>query len=64
MFAEDVVESYWTALELRILDAELRQTFLNKSIHFADLRNAAEVALHISHKTRYTGLAECLRHHL
>ena len=64
LFTKHVEEPHRTRLELWILDTELRQSLLDESTHLARLRDAAQVALHISHETRYTSLTESLGHHL
>ena len=64
LLAEDVVETDGAGLELRVLDAELRQAFLNEAAHLAHLRDAAQVALHVGHEAGHAGLAERLGHHL
>ena len=64
LFAEYVKEADGTRLKLRVLNAELWQTLLDKTTHLTDLRDATEVALHVSHKTGYTCLTESLCHHL
>ncbi len=64
LFAEDVVESDGTGLELRVLNAELGHALLDETAHLACLRDAAEVALHISHEAGHACLAERLGHHL
>ena len=64
LFAKDVPESHGARLELRILDAELGTTLLDEARHGACLADAAQVALHVGHEARHTGLAECLGQHL
>ena len=59
-----VEKAHRTALELRILYAELRQALLYEAGKLAYLRDAAEVSLHIGHETGYAGLAESLCQHL
>ena len=43
---------------------ELWQSLLDESTHLTYLRDTAQVAFHVSHKTRYTSLTESLGHHL
>ena len=59
-----VVEAHGACLELRVLDAELRQSLLDESRHLAHLAYSREVALHVGHETRHTGLTKTLGHHL
>ncbi len=64
LLAEDVEETHGAGLELRILQPELRQAFLNEAAHLAHLRDAAEVAFHVGHETGHASLAERFGHHL
>ena len=58
LLAEHVEEADRAALELRILDAEFRQTLLDEPGELAHLADAGEVALHVGHEARDAGLAE------
>ena len=64
LFAEYVEETDGTALELRILDAELRQSLLDETTHLTCLRDAAQVALHVGHETWYASLTKSLGYDL
>ena len=64
LFTKDIPETHGARLELRILDAELDATLLYEARHSTGLADAAQVPLHIGHKARHTGLAECLGQHL
>ena len=64
LFTKDIPETHGARLELRILDAELGATLLYEARHSTGLADAAQVPLHIGHKARHTGLAECLGQHL
>ena len=58
LFAEHVVETSRAACELRGLQAELRQTLLDKSAQAASLADAGQVALHVRHEAGNACLAE------
>ena len=60
LLAVHVEEADRTALELRVLDAEFRQTLLDEAGEFAHLADAGQVALHVGHETGDAGLAESL----
>ena len=64
LFAEHVVETHGTTLELRVLNAELRQALLNEATQLAHLRNTTQVALHVSHEAGNACLTERLCHYL
>ena len=64
LFAIDVEEAHGTGLELRILDAELGQSFLDETAHFSHLGDTREVALHVGHEAGNACLAEGFGHHL
>ena len=60
LFAENIEETDRAVLELRVLDAEFRETFLNETGEFSDLADTGQVAFHIGHEARNAGLAEGL----
>ena len=64
LFPENVEETHGAGLELRVLDAKLRQPLLNEARQPPGLGDTAQVPFHIGHKTRYAGLAEGLGQHL
>ena len=64
LFAVNVIETYWTGLELRIFDAELRQPLLDKAAQFAGLADARKVTLHVGHEAGHADLAESLGQNL
>ena len=64
LLPENIEEAHGAALELRIVDAEFRQTLLDETRQLAHLRNAAEVALHIGHEAGNAGLTEGFGQHL
>ena len=64
LLAVHVEEADRAALELRVLDAELRQALLDEAGEAADLADARQVALHVGHEAGHAGLAERLRQHL
>ena len=64
LLAKHIIEADGTSLELRVPDTKFRQSFLDETAHFAHLRDAAEVALHIGHEAGYACLTEGFGHHL
>ena len=64
LLAIDVEEADGAALELRVLDAELRQALLDETGKLARLADAGEVALHVGHEAGHAGLAEGFGQHL
>ena len=64
LLAKDVEETHGARLELRVLDAELWQAFLNESTHLASLRDTTQVTFHICHEAGDACLAEGLCYHL
>ena len=64
LFTEDVVETYRTSLELRVLNFEFGQALLDEAAKLSNLGNTRKVTFHIGHKAGYACLAECLGHHL
>ena len=64
LFAKDIIEPHGTALELRILDAELGHALLDEAAELTRLRDTAQVALHVGHEAGHACLAECLGYHL
>ena len=64
LFAEHIVETNRTSLELRIFESKFRQPFLNESAHFARLTDAGKVAFHVGHETGHADLAEGFSQHL
>ena len=59
-----VEKAHRAALELRILNAELRQAFLDEARHLTHLGDTAQVAFHVGHEARHASLAEGFRQHL
>ena len=64
LFAEHIEKPDRTTVGLRMLDAEFRQPFLDKTGQFPRLADTREVAFHIGHETRHAGLAEGFREDL
>ena len=64
LLAEHVVETDWTRLKLRVLDAELRQAFLDEAAQLARLADARHITFHVGHEARDAYLAKTLRQHL
>ena len=64
LLAEDIEEPDGARLELRIIDTEFWQSFLDESTQSARLRYTGEVAFHIGHEARHPRLAECFGQHL
>ena len=64
LLAIDVEEADGAALELRVIDAELRQALLDETGEPARLADAGEVALHVGHEAGHAGLAEGFGQHL
>ena len=64
LFAKHIEKAYRTALELRILDAKLGHTLLDKAAQLTSLRDSRKVALHVGHETGHACLAERFGHHL
>ena len=60
LLPENIEETYWTACELRVGNAEFCTSLLNESAHFSGLADAGEVSLHVGHEARDARLAECL----
>ncbi len=64
LLPEDVEKAHRAAMELRILNAELRHAFLDEPGKTARLRDAAEVSLHIGHEAGNARLTKSLGQHL
>ena len=64
LFAIHVEEACRTAVELWVLNTELRATFLDEAAHLSSLADARKVAFHVGHEARHTRLAEGLSEHL
>ena len=60
----NVEEAHGAALELGILNAELRQAFLYETGQLARLGDAAEVSFHIGHEAWHARLAESFCNYL
>ena len=64
LLAEHIIEAHRAALEPRILYSELSQPLFYETAELSGLGYSRKVAFHVRHKTRHTGLAECLGHDL
>ena len=64
LFAEDVIETYRTSLELWVRNLEFGEALLDEATHLSYLRDTAEVTFHVGHEAGNACLAEGLCHDL